>query len=208
MLGFTVSAGQTAEVTPHGEFATDMSVLSKSFGMTEAELSQYKAENGIIYIAVNDDNTKQIRISCNTTDFSNSVVNISSLSDDKLTALIPDIVGIDGARGEIINKNGQKFIKIQLRTSDSGGEYIITRYITVADRQCFELMFYTDSGADTAYIEKTFNTFDADGFISENTGVNGVWFYIIPIGIAVFLCIAVIVGITVIRDIKKKNCEE
>ena len=46
---YSYKSGQSAEST------------AKILGMTEAELENYCNENGIVFIAVNKDNTKQIR---------------------------------------------------------------------------------------------------------------------------------------------------
>ena len=67
---YTYQSGQDAEST------------AKILGMTAAELENYCTENGIIFIAVNEDNTKQIRLSVTESAFSGSIGNLSNLSDD------------------------------------------------------------------------------------------------------------------------------
>ena len=180
--------------------------LSKTIGMSETELSDYCKTNDIIYLAVNKENSKQIRVQCSETEFSESVVNISLLSNDKIGELTPLIAGIDNVKGEIIKKNGQKFIKIELSSSDSGGEFIITEYITVADGKEYTLRFYTDKNADMQYIEKTFEKYSSNAFLDDSQPVS-VWQFVILAAAVVFAAVTVIIVITIIKDIKKEREE-
>ena len=147
---FIVNAEETATATvePYGEFYSlqnDQNKVAEILGIDKKDLNNIND----VYLAVNSGNTKQIRIRTEITEFSNRIGNISNLSDDNITALISDIVGVEDVNGDIIDKDGQKFIKIQLRTTDSGGEYILTQYFTVASKQSFVLSFYTDINEDT-----------------------------------------------------------
>jgi hypothetical protein len=131
------------------------------------------------------------------------------MSNDSITALIPDITGVDGAKGEVINKDGQKFVKTQFKTSDSGGEYILTEYFTVADKSTVVLSFYTKLGLDTDYIEKTFNSFNSQLFIVDVDEVNNSPFSIVLLVAAgIFGIACVIIFITILRDIKKEKVSE
>ena len=114
MLTVSVFAASGFEITAPKDFYSYKSGQSsedtaKILGMTEEELENYCNENGIVFIAANKDNTKQIRISVTESEFSSSIGNLSNLSDDKITALIPDITGSVG--GELLEKDGQRFIK-------------------------------------------------------------------------------------------------
>lgn len=204
---FTVNAQETAKATiePYGEFYTlenDRNKVTEILGITENDLNNIQD----IYLAVNKGNTKQIRIRTEITDFSNSIGNISNLSDDKITALVSDISGFRNVKGEVINKDGQKFIRVQLRSSDSGGEYILTQYITVASKQNFVLSFYTDINVDTEYIEKTFETFSSPYFNSTADENRKDTISYIVLGAAIlFLLVCVVVITTIIIDLRKKE---
>lgn len=204
---FTVNAEETAKATiePYGEFYTlenDRDKVAQILGITESDLNNIQD----IYLAVNKENTKQIRIRTEITDFSNSICNISNLSDDKITALIPDISGFRNVKGDVINKDGQKFIRVQLRSSDSGGEYILTQYITVASKQNFVLSFYTDINEDTEYIEKTFESFSSSYFNSATRDNKKDTISYILLGAAIlFLLVCVVVITTIIIDLRKKE---
>lgn len=210
LFSLTVSAEATVSLKPYGEFyvyGEDTSAVAEVLGMTEKELQSYCAENQILYLAVNEENSKQIRVTCNSTDFSNSVVNITGLSDDSINELIPSIAGIENVRGETVTVGAQKLVKIQLRSEDSGGEYTLTEYITIADKKCYILSFYTNADTDTDYIEKTFETYGCTAFLNDSDGSGFIGYIILAAAIIFAIATAVIV-FTIVRDIRKEKSED
>ena len=203
-----VSAKKVAEpqIEPFGEFVVyeqDEKKVSEIIGMTEEGLEEYCRENNVEYLAVNNNNSKQIRLTVTKKDFSENIVNINNLSNEKIESLIPEITGFNDAKGKIIEENGQKFIKVELKSSDSGGEYILTQYITVTNKKSYTLSFYTFADADTDYIEKNFESYaDSEIFEDEKNYIP-----IVIIAFFLFLCVGVFVAFTIIRDIKKERNE-
>lgn len=207
LSGITVGALEDFVIKPDGkfyEYSQNPEKVAEILEISEDELNEL-CKDSVLYIAVNDDNTKQIRITQSQNNFTYSIVNISNLTNDKIQSLLPQITGINGVKGEIINKNGQKFIKTVLRSEDSGGEYIITEYLTVADKKSYVLSFYTEVNQDTDFIEKTFNSFDSQIFLKENQKKNGIIKYVLPVLTVVFAAIAVVILITVLIDIRNKK---
>ncbi len=188
-------------------YGTDTKIVTEELGMTEGELGSYCEENGIVYLALNKGNTKQLRVSISTTDFSNGVVNISALSNDNIATLVPDIAGIEGAKGEIITKGSQKFIKLMLRSNDGGGDYILTQYITIADKRSFVLSFYTDITEDTDYTEEIFESFDSPLFLDYNRFADTGWHYVILIAAGIFAAVSAIIIVSIVKDIKNNKAE-
>ncbi len=211
MLNLTVSAKKVEMIDtlePYGSFyilGEDNKEIAEILGISEADLGSIDDA----FLAINKENTKQIRLTVSVTDFSNGIGNISNISNDKISALAPELSGVESAKGEIIEKNGQKFLKIQLRSVDSGGDYILTQYITVAAKQNFILSFYTDFNEDTEYIEKTFETFNSPHFntLSDKDNDNRIQYVILAFA-GVFLVICIAVAISIIIDIKKGKTEE
>ena len=201
---FTLKAGDEFYTSETGK-----AKVCEILGFTEKEFDDYCTQNNIIYFAVNPDNTKQVKLSRTTTDFSSAVINISNFTDDKIISLLPDIVGLENTMGEVIDKNGQKFALVQLRSSDSGGDFILKEYITVADRKSYVLSFYTSADADDSYIEEIFETFESEDFVTLEKGVSAVSAlkYILPIAVAIFAVVCVVIAVTIMRDIKKSKTE-
>lgn len=214
LFSFTVSAAQeTFSVKVSDEFYTideDKEKVCEILGYSKAEFDSYCSENDIKFFAVNSDNTKQVKLSIITTDFSNAVINISNFTDDKITSLLPDMTGIENVKGEIIDKSGQKFALIQLRSSDSGGDFILREYITVADKKSYTLSFYMESGADDSFVSEIFETYTAKDFVSSESGLSAVSAlkYILPIAVGLFAAVCIIIAVTIMRDIRKSKTEE
>ncbi len=177
-------------------------------GIVNSDLEEYCKQNSVAYLAVNKANTKQIKVTHIITDFSNSIINLSNLSDNKIAALIPDITGVEGAKGDIVKKDGQKFIKAQFKTNDSGGEYILTQYITVAERTVIALSFYTASGGSTDYIEEAFKSFESPLFITEQKQETSPLGFVLLAAAIVFAIASAVIIFTIIKDIKKDKAEE
>lgn len=212
-FSFNVSAKKIEyinDLKPQGEFYNypeQADKAAKALGMDKFELRQYCLQNGVVYFAVDKDNTKQIKVTVETTDFSNSVINISGLSNDSITALIPDITGIENAKGEVITKDGQKFVKTQFKTEDSGGEYILTQYFTVANRTNIVLSFYTEKSLELDYIDKTFESFSSPLFITEKNDKSAAIESVVLVTAVIFGIACVVITFTIIRDIKKDKKE-
>lgn len=184
---YSYESGQSAEDT------------ANALGMTADELENYCTDNCIVFIAVNKSNTKQIRVTVTESSFSSSIGNLTNLSDDKITALIPDITGIKG--GELDEKEGQKFIKTTETLSDSGGEYSIISYVTVAAKKDYVLSFYTATGTSTDYTRQVFNSFTSDDF-NKNTDKSSKFSFVIIAAIVLLILGSAYIIFTLVRDIK------
>lgn len=174
-------------------------------GVEENAIDNYCEQNNVEFFAVDKENKRQIKLLCFETDFSNSIVNVTSMSNDNISSLMPELVGMDNVKGDIVTKNGQKFIITSVMTSDSGGEYILTSYTTVANRKNYVLSFYTLKGEDTDYIEKIFGDYaKSKDFMGEEEKNYSLQRAFIFIGVVFFIAAFVMVGITVIKDLKSK----
>lgn len=192
-----------SEFSVYGEDSEDVANI---LDISVSELESYCEENSITYLAVNNENTKQIRLTKTETDFSNKVGNLSHLGDDTILTLAQESLIPDGVMGQVVTKGEQKFIKIEAQTSDSGGEFILTEYITAADKKLYTLSFYTAVGEDTDYIDDVFLTFSEDGFYTETESESRSPYEYVIFAAIILLAVAVVfIIITIIKDIKKPN---
>lgn len=183
--------------------------ICEILGVEENALDSYCEQNNVEFFAVDKDNKRQIKLLCYETDFSNSVVNISSMLNDSISSLVPQIVGMDNVKGDIITQNEQKFIVTSVITTDSGGEYILTSYTTVANRKNYVLSFYTLKGEDTDYIEKIFEDYaKSSDFVGKEEKSYSLQRVFIFVGVVFFISAFALVGITVIKDLKNKDSDE
>lgn len=199
--GIKINAGKEFTVLSSGENEKE---LASILGITENELIGYCRENSIEYLAVNRDNTKQIRLSVNQTEFSSAVINFSNLSDENIAAVVPDIVGVSNVKCETADKNGQKFAKVRLSSSDSGGDYTVSQYITAANKKLFILSVCTAADKDADYADEIFEGFDSGDFNhtkSTKNGYNG----IIVGAIIILVVVCAFVTVTLIKDIRSDS---
>ena len=206
MIVLPVSAAGKISLKAGDEFSVygqDSGKAEEILGMSEAELDEYTRQNNIVYLAVNDDNTKQIRLTVAATAFSESTGNLSLLSDSEIKELIPDITGDSAVKGDIIESGGQKFVLSRVSSEDSGGGYTLERYFTVAGDNEYILSFYTSEGVSEDYIESVFESLDSDDFYTEKD--KSPYSYIV-IGALVLLCAgALFIIYTIIRDLAVKR---
>ncbi len=211
LLSFNVSALEFG-ISLSDDFYTlenDGAKVAEVLNMEKSELELFCEQNNIELLAVNSVNTKQIRLSSSETDFSLAIVNMSNLTNDKILSLASGITGLSNDFCEIVDLRGQKFIKVEAMSDDSGGKYILNEYITVADKQEITLSFYTASGENTDYCEEIFTQFFSDKFVSEENG-NSAVLYVTIAAIVVFALISAFIIYTIIRDLKaqKRNNDE
>ena len=206
LIVLPVSAAGRISLKAGDEFSVygeDSKKVAEILGMSEAELDGYVSQNNIVYLAVNEDNTKQIRLTVAATAFSESTGNLSLLSDSEIKELIPDITGDSAVKGEIIESGGQKFVVSRVSSEDSGGGYTLERYFTVAGDNEYILSFYTSKGVPEDYIESVFESLDSDDFYTGKD--KSPYSYIVIAAIAVFSAGALFIIYTIIWDLTVKR---
>ncbi len=181
-------------------YGRDDKRLAATLDMTEEEVKAYCTENNITLLAVNKDNTKQIREIVRETEFSKTVKNLAVLKNDEILDLTYQLCGIENVKGKVIEKDAYKYLKIEVRGKDSGGEYILTQYITVKNSKTVTLSFYTSNGEDTSYTDKIFNS-----QFSNLKATKG-W---VTIALALMLGLCAVLSVMIVRDLKppKRNEE-
>lgn len=181
-------------------YGRDNDEISKVLDMSDDEIKAYCEQNSITLLAVNSDNTKQIRETERVTEFSKTVGNLAVLSDSEIKNLTADLCGFDNTAGKVIKKDSYKYLKVELKTTDSGGEYILTQYITVKEGKNITLSFYTSSELSTDYCDEIFNS------QFKNTGTLKV---VITILLAFLFGVAALLSVMIVRDLNapKKSSE-
>ncbi len=209
-LSFTLSAAEITE-NPGKEFLVygdkqSNEKIAEILEETTDTLDNYCYNNGIIYLAINEKNTKQIRLYENSTAFSESVGELTSLTDDKIAALAPEIVGEGFHTETVTQKSGRKFIKATALSQDSGGKFTLIQYITVTSKKEYTLSFYTASDENTDYAEKVFSTlsFRADTAKKPEKKPYGYIFMALTV---VFVLFGAYIVYTLIRDIRADRAE-
>ena len=202
LLGFSVTALEIDKITTDEDFI----VYSKNPGKVAEVLScdpeslaNKITDQNIRFLAVNEDGSKQIQGTETETDFASSVKNLSNLSDSSIKTLLPDITGLPNITGKIVSKDGQKYVKINLKNENE--DYILTQFFTVQDSKLCTVSFYTKSGVSTEYIDNTFKT---EGSISNNIEIPKTptaFKVIVIIGTVIFGLACLVLIYSIARDI-------
>ncbi len=150
VLCFCFSVSAEGEFLVYGE--DDIELFCRAFDMDDCEIVDYLNENNITYLAINRDNTKQIKRSETVDAFSKKVVDFNVLADDEIINLANEISGFENSKGEVVTARGYKLLKSELKTEDSGGEYVLTQFVTVKNSKKIILSFYTASEQSRDYI--------------------------------------------------------
>ncbi|MEE1185283.1 MAG: hypothetical protein UHX92_04315 [Acutalibacteraceae bacterium] len=182
--------------------ASDREKVSKITGEETEDLKEYCSSNGIIYLAVNEDNSKQIRISRTKSNFSEKLGNISFLTDGEIEDVFAEDIKAS-SKYKLTEKNSQKFIVFENRYSDSGGKYTLTSFVTVANENLYTLSFYTSENSDTEYMEKVFDGYECDSFLNHNSNSNNGYTLIIVTVLLALLALWIIY--TLVRDLISKD---
>ena len=180
-------------------YGRDDKKLAAALSMSEAELSDYCKENDITLLAANKDNSKQITEITRQTEFSKTVKNLAVLSDDEIIALTYQLCGLENVKGKVVSKDAYKYLKIEVKGKDSGGEYVLTQYITVKNSKTVTLNFYTSQGEDTSYTDEIFNS------QFSNIGATKTW---LTVALAFVLGLCVVLCVMIVRDLKPPKREE
>ncbi len=195
-------------ITPDNDFiiySANKQKVADILGASVSELDEKVKNQGIVFLAVNNDNTKQIQMTETVTDFSQKVSDFSNLSDRSIISLLPTISGMDNISGNVVTHNGQKYGYIKLKQKESG--YILTQYFTVKEKKLYTVTFYTEEGISTDYIETAFSTEDLirKSIIMPGTDKGGL--VAVIVGTVIFGVIFILILYTLIKDFKntRKN---
>ena len=191
---FTLSLGAGFTTAQSGDNLDD---IAQKLNMTTDELNSFFNKNGLLYLAVSEDAKTQIRLSAFTDNFSSAAIDIANLQEDQLTEFKSTVNGDRDNSFFVEGKNGRKFIAVKNTLQDSGGVYTVTQYVTVCAGKTFYLACYNEGTDTSSEVQSIFEGFELKS--TNSTQNSNTLFILIPIGIAVFTAIAIIMIIGIIK---------
>lgn len=192
------------QITPSSEFLVYSAKPQKVADALNTDLDDLKEKvesQGILYLATDEDNTRQIQLTALQNDFSKTVSNLSNLSDSSIRSLLPDITGLENIKGKIVLHGEQKYVRIDLKSE----EYVLTQFFTVENKKLYTLSFYTDVNTSTDYIKSTFSV---KSKVSDNITLKEIPYGLktaVIIGFSLFATAFLIILFTIIKDLLKKD---
>ncbi|MBR2040117.1 MAG: hypothetical protein IJ948_01910, partial [Clostridia bacterium] len=192
------------QITPSNEFlvySAEPQEVADALNTDLSDLEDKIKTQGILFLATDEDNTRQIQLTSEQNDFSRTVSNLSNLSDSSIRSLLPDITGLENIKGKIVLHGEQKYVRIDLKSE----EYILTQFFTVENKKLYTLSFYTDVDTSTDYIKSTFSV---KSKVSDNITLKEIPYGLktaVIIGFSLFATAFLIILFTIIKDLLKKN---
>lgn len=204
IFSFSISALKTDQLTPNEDFyiySASPQKVAEILEMTKEGLKSDIESKGIIFLAVDKENSRQIQLTETENKFSTTVSNLSNLSDSSIRSLVPDITGLENIKGKIVLHNEQKYVRIELKSK----EYILTQFFTVENKKLYTLSFYTNTDTSTEYIKNTFSYRQktADSITLKEIPANLKTLTII--GFSVFGILFFVILYSIIKDYFKKE---
>ncbi len=188
---------------PKGFFSAqsdeDLSELAEIIGVDKKELKNYFKEDRIVLMAVNSDNSVQIKLSCFENDYSKAIGSFEFLKTEEINNYAAAAVK---SKYEIVKNHDNSFIYVQEHITSEDKEYISSRYITVKNDKFYVLSCYNTGGTQDKAVKNVFNSLE----INSRTAAIPVWQTIlISLGIALFTAAAFGIIISFINDRKAKE---
>lgn len=177
--------------------------LAKRFEMSSEDIEKYFSENGILLLAVGESSEEQISLSEAETDFSLRAATFSKMNDSELTDIEEQLAGnAFSADGIAESPNGVKFLRLTLLEASDA---VTQNYITVCSGKLYTLRI-TTKGDINALSDEIINGLKIKDYASaQNSASGGIYTLLAAAGIAFFTALAVWLGYTVVRDIRRKR---
>ena len=185
------------------------SEIADIVGIEEKEIENYFSDGKLEFLAVDDDNTSQIKLSVLEDDFSKKIISFNNLDNERLLGLANSFFTGSyesvSKNTVVVNNNGNKYLKYKEKLEDSGGEYTVTQFITVCGSKTYRLsVSYTEKDGENldTQIFKTFK-------IKEKDQVDILIKTVLIIAVLVFSVIIVSTVISIYKNDKlEKENEE
>lgn len=189
---FSLSVSAVDDLLVYGE--DDIEAICNALDMDACDIADYCEQNNVTFLAVNPNNTKLVKKVEFADDFSKRIVDLSVLNDENIETLSYELSHFSDAKGKIIELNGFKLLKYELKTENN--EYYLTTYMTVKNSKRITLSFYTDIGENRDYI---------DTIVKEQFKADINYKPFIIAGMCVFGIALIVVAVFIVKEMRKKE---
>ena len=186
----------------------------KSLGHSLTSMQTFFKDNGVLLFAANEDNSKQIKLTYNQTDFSRQIGSLRTLSDEKIEEISGRILG-----EEVKDKyslfepedHNMKMYCVASKGLDNGGIYTTMQYFTIINGGIYNLS-YSESSADAKAVSETaqelvlkLQIVDKDTAPTAKDFGDTVTLILIAVLILAAVAVAVYIIVTFVKDAKGKG---
>jgi len=171
-------------------------------GVSKKEIENYFSDGKLEFLAVNSDNTSQIKLSVLEDDFSKKIVSFNNLDDNRLLQLANSFFtgSYDNvtANAKVVENNNHKYLKYSEKLTDSGGQYTVTQFITVYNGK-----IYRFSVSFTAKQGESFDNEIFKGFMLKEKNENSLVLKTVLIfGVLVFSAVIIFAIFGIVKTYK------
>ncbi len=176
---------------------------------TASGFKDYLKNNNIVFYAINKTDGSEIVLKCISSEFSKSIEDMNFLGNDALVSVADKI--LQDKSYTAYEKNGSKFLIVDIDSEDRGGSFYGTQFLTVKNGILYSLSFTFKDSTTALSSNEIVNTVFEEFYISDNSGFSWENFGDIIITVIITLCIILFVIVsgyvvyTFINDIRTKN---
>lgn len=197
------------------ENAEDNAELIESLGYTVESFKNHllpTKENPTetLFLALTPDGALQISLKSWETEFSKDIGDFYPLDDSSLFSAAEKLVVTKNAQRKVVEANGMKLVEVRFNSKDSGGDFCSVQYFTIKNQKYYSLNFNFSGKLSSQKVQSAWDTLVTMhiGTKNEKTvwDVSSVLMVIfLSVGIVVGVGIAVIIIISIVKDIKKRR---
>ena len=126
--------------------------LANKLGYGAQSLEKYMNQRGIQSVAINGDNSRQMRLTCRQTDLSSELKDISSMPKRELETVAQKL--IPNAPFETVTAGGKTYLRTQTEEKNDGGSYCSLQYVTISGGKYYCFNYYGSSAKLSAEEEQ------------------------------------------------------
>ena len=185
--------------------------IIKELGYTVSTISKYFNDNGILFIAVENEGDGQIQLKCTETDFTLQTDDITELDDELVINIAQKILDIDKNKLKPVLINGVKFFETRSVAETQEGKYSVVQYSTIRNGKLYTFSYYNGLGSVTnAVIEEGWNIAKELKISKLNSTIgeeidNTLTIVIISAAVIIACSVIVYIFVTFFLDIKNKS---
>lgn len=176
-------------------------------GVDEKALESYFQNSKLEYLAVNEDNTSQIKLSVGEDEFSKRIVSFNNLLDDQIIELANSFFTGSyetvTANSKIVKKQSFKYLKYSEKLTDSGGVYTVTQFVTVYDGKIYRFSVSYTNAQGEGFDEEIFDGFE----LKEKRENNSLLKTLLIAGVLVFSAVIIFAVVGIVKSYKDKSVQ-
>lgn len=197
----------------NAENASKYEEVLKYMGHTKNSFKKHLEKNNILLFAILKDNSRQVQLKANQTDFSKQVEDISLLENDALNDVGKKIIGTENANWNMVDIGGVIYYEIATNAKESD-QTCSVQYVTIKNGYIYNLSLYGDAqNVSDAFLQEgvdlvsRLTVTSQKNKITADDGVTVIEILIISLLIIVAAVGVVLIIISFIKDAKNKQTD-